>query len=63
MTLLLTARVVQMGSRCFEEVAKERDIKPQAARRILFQGRMSTLMQHPETQHAFLKLSDFEANF
>lgn len=63
MTQLLTAGVVQMDRRCFEEMAKERDTKSQAARRRLFQDRMSTLMQHSEIQHAFLKLSDFEANF
>lgn len=63
MTELLTAGVVPMDSRCFKEVTKERDIKPQAARRTLFQDRMSTLLQHSEIQHAFLKLSDLEANF
>lgn len=63
MTELLTAGVVQMDSRSFKEVAKEGDIKPQAARRTLFQDRMSTLMQHSKIQHAFSKLSDLEANF
>lgn len=63
MPQLLSAGAVQMDRRCFEEVVKEREIKPQAAGRILFQDRMSTLMQHSKIQHAFLKLSDFEANF
>lgn len=36
--------VVQMDSRCFrEEVAKERDIEPQAAGKTLCQKRMKTL--------------------